>query len=69
MSTSVLKALPDKLDIKRLSPRILYLSLHMDRVVSQSWNYDVMVLSDLVIGGLKSGVWINEYNYQNKDKT
>ena len=27
MSTSVLKALPDKLDIKRHSPSILYLSV------------------------------------------
>ena len=27
-----------------------------------------MVLSDLAKGGLESGVWIDEYNYQNKDK-
>ena len=27
-----------------------------------------MVLSDLVKGGLESCVWIDEYNYQNKDK-
>ena len=27
-----------------------------------------MVLSDLVKGGLESGVWIDEYNYQNKNK-
>ena len=40
----------------------------MDRVFSQSTNYDIMVLSDLAKGGLESGVWIDEYNYQNKDK-
>ena len=40
----------------------------MDRVLSQSRNYDIMVLSDLAKGGLESGVWIDEYNYQNKDK-
>ena len=27
-----------------------------------------MVLSDLAKGGLESGVWIDEYNYQNKTK-
>ena len=27
-----------------------------------------MVLSDLAKGGLESGVWIDEYNYQNKEK-
>ena len=27
-----------------------------------------MVLSDLVKGGLESGVWIDEYTYQNKNK-
>ena len=27
-----------------------------------------MVLSDLAKGGLESGVWIDEYNYQNKNK-
>ena len=27
-----------------------------------------MVLSDLAKGGLESGVWIDEYNYQNKDE-
>ena len=27
-----------------------------------------MVLSDLAKGGLESDVWIDEYNYQNKDK-
>ena len=31
MSTSVLKALPGKLDIKRYSPSILYLSEHSDK--------------------------------------
>ena len=30
MSTSVLKALPGKLDIKRHSPSILYLSIQLD---------------------------------------
>ena len=29
---------------------------------------DIMVLSDLAKGGLESGVWTDEYNYQNKDK-
>ena len=27
-----------------------------------------MVLPDLAKGGLESGVWIDEYTYQNKDK-
>ena len=27
-----------------------------------------LLLSDLAKGGLESGVWIDEYNYQNKDK-
>ena len=27
-----------------------------------------MILSDLAIGGLQSGIWIDEYDYQNKDK-
>ena len=27
-----------------------------------------MILSDQAKGGLESGVWIDEYNYQNKDK-
>ena len=27
-----------------------------------------MVLSDLAKEGLESGAWIDEYNYQNKDK-
>ena len=35
---------------------------------SQSRNYDIMVLSDLAEGGLESGVWIEEYIYQSKDK-
>ena len=34
-----------------------HLSLHiLDRVFSQSRNYDIMVLSDLAKGGLESGV-------------
>ena len=28
-----------------------------------------MVLSDLAKCGLRSGVWIDEYNYQNKEKS
>ena len=34
----------------------------------QGKHYDNMVLSDLAKGGLESGVWFDEYNYQNKDK-
>ena len=30
-------------------------------------NYDIMV-SELAKGGLESGVWIDEYNNQNKEK-
>ena len=46
-----------------------HLSLHvLDRVFSQGRNYDNMVLSNLTKGGLESGVWIDEYNFQNKDK-
>ena len=46
-----------------------HLSRHLlDRVFSKSRNYDIMLLSDLDKGGLESGVWIDEYNYQNKDK-
>ena len=47
----------------------LTLSLHLlDREFSQCRNYDIMVLSDLAKGGLESGVWIDEHNFQNKDK-
>ena len=46
-----------------------HLSLHLlDRVLSQSRNHDIMVLSDQAEFGLESGVWIDEYKYQNKDK-
>ena len=46
-----------------------HLSLHLlDRVFSQSRNYDIMVLSVLAKGSLESGAWIDEYNYQNNDK-
>ena len=46
-----------------------HLSLHfLDRVFSKSRNYDILVLSDLAKYGLKSGILIDEYNYQNKDK-
>ena len=45
-----------------------HLSLHLlDRVLSQNRNHDIMVLSDLAKFGLESGVWIDEYKYQNKD--
>ena len=40
----------------------------MDKVFPQSRKYDSMVLSDLAKDDLESGVWIDEYNYQNKDK-
>ena len=40
----------------------------LNRVFSQGRYYDNMVLSGLAKGGLESGVWIDEYNYQNKDK-
>ena len=40
----------------------------LDRVFFQSRKYDIIVLSDLARCGLQSGVWIDEYNYQNKDK-
>ena len=47
----------------------IYESLHLlDRLFSQGRDYDNMVLSDLAKGGLQSGVWIDEYNWQNKDK-
>ena len=36
MSTSVLKALPGKLDMKRHSPSILYLSKPVDAVITVS---------------------------------
>ena len=38
------------------------------RVFSQSRNYDIMALSDLAKDDLESGVWIDEYDYENKDK-
>ena len=45
-----------------------HLSLHiLDRVFSQSRNYEIIV-SYLVKGGLESDVLIDEYDYQNKDK-
>ena len=46
-----------------------HLFLHiLDRLFFQSRNYDIKVLSDQAKGGLESGVCIDEYNYQNKDK-
>ena len=45
-----------------------HLSLQiLDRLFSQSKNFDIMV-SDLAKGGLESDVCIDEYDYQNKDK-
>ena len=46
-----------------------HLSLHrLDREFSQSWDYGIIVLSDLAKGGLESGVWNDQYDYQNKNK-
>ena len=60
---------PQRFQLYRLFSIPWHLSLHLlDRVFSQSRNYDIMVLSDLFKGGLESGVWIDEYDYQNKDK-
>ena len=60
---------PQRFQLYRLFSILWHLSLHLlDRVFSQSRNYDIMVLSDLAKGGLESGVWIDEYNNQNKDK-
>ena len=47
---------------------LAFISSSLDRVFSQSRNYDIMVLSDLAKGGLESGVWIDEYNYQFENK-
>ena len=47
---------------------LAFISSSFGQNVSQSRNYDIMVLSDLAKGGLESGVWIDEYNYQNKHK-
>ena len=60
---------PQRLQLYRPFSMPWHLSLHLlDRVFSKSRHYDIMVLSDLAKGGLESGVWIDEYNYQNKDK-
>ena len=60
---------PQLFQLYRLFSIPWHLSLHLlDKVFSQSRNYDIMILSDLAKGGLESGVWIDEYNYQNKDK-
>ena len=47
---------------------LAFISSSFGQNVYQSRNYDIMVLSDLAKGGLESGVWIDEYNYQNKNK-
>ena len=47
---------------------LAFISSSFGQSVSQGKNYDNMVLSILAKGGLESGVWIDEYNYQNKDK-
>ena len=48
---------------------LAFISSSLDRVFMQSRNYDIMVLSDLAKGGLESGVWIDEYNYQFENKS
>ena len=55
MSTSVLKALPGKLDIKRHSPSILYLSAHTGSLVYQCnhlQNYKYWIYRDRTIATL-----------------
>ena len=60
---------PQRFELYHLFSIPWHLSLHLlDRVFSQGKNYDNMVLSDLAKGCLESGVWIDEHNYQNKDK-
>ena len=60
---------PQRLQLYRPFSIPWHLSLRLlDRVFSQSRHYDIMLLSDLAKGGLESGVCIDEYNYQNKDK-
>ena len=57
---------PQLFQLYRLFSIPWHLSLHvLDKVFSQSRNYDIIRPSQ---GGLESGVWIDEYNYQNKDK-
>ena len=60
---------PQRFQIHRPFSIPWHFSLHiLDRLFSQSRNYDILVLSDLAKGGLESGVCIDEYDYQNKDK-
>ena len=47
MSTSVLEALPGKLDIKRRSPNIIYLSIGLQSAKDNDVN-DVLSLQDLI---------------------
>ena len=47
---------------------LAFISSSFGQSVFQSKNYDIMVLSYLAKGGLESGVWIDEYDCQNKDK-
>ena len=47
---------------------LAFISSYFGQSVSQGKNYANMVLSDLAKSGLESGVRIDEYNYQNKDK-
>ena len=47
MSTSVLEALPGKLDIKRHSPNIIYLSIGLQSAKDVDVN-DVLSLQDLI---------------------
>ena len=47
---------------------LAFISSSFGQSVSQGRCYDNMVLSNLANCGLGSGVWIDEYNNQNKDK-
>ena len=60
---------PQRFELYRPFSIPWHLSFHLlDRVFSQSRNYDIMVFTDLAKVVLESGVWIDEYNYLNKDK-
>ena len=55
MSTSILKALPGKLDIKRHSPSILYFADNSELSVLKLWSFTIRALSQEKTYGLWPG--------------
>ena len=60
MSTSVLKALPGKLDIKRHSPGILYLQTRSGIPIIHAYGLEKLLYEH----GVDLEVWAHEHNYE-----